>query len=170
MAGAWSRVGGAFARQSSPAPAPSPLRTPASSPESAPSSVRPADGHAGNEGARAVPDIDALLAAHKSQAAQARTDIAQQLRLRSDQVSALDRVIDDMNDAMRDLAARGEQAGDHASANDHIEQGMQLLGALKRANEQLRALLDDDQLRQLDQSGFDISHQLDPSAYHHRGG
>jgi hypothetical protein len=103
----------------------------------------------------------------KSKGSQALDEMQRAVRLSSDQRAVLDRGTQAMNlavgDAIEKLAHFRRQKELHS--RDFVPVALEVLQAVKKADDAFRDGLDAPQLRALDENGFDILSQVDPLVF-----
>lgn len=120
---------------------------------------RPPDGGA--------PNMMSMLFAAKEKGHEALEKMQRATRLTSDQRATLDHAVDAMNLALGDAVERFAKYGGHVEPKlrDAIPIALDALNALKKADDDFRASLDDTQRRALDTDGFEVVSQVDPMIF-----
>jgi hypothetical protein len=125
------------------------------------------EAHIDGEPDAGTPNMMSMLFAAKEKGHEALDKMQRATRLSSDQRATLDHAVDAMNLALGDAVERFAKYGGHAEPKlrDAIPIALDALNALKKADDDFRASLDDTQRRALDTDGFEVVSQVDPMIF-----
>jgi hypothetical protein len=136
--------------------------------ETLPGSHTTFEAHGDGEPDAGAPNMMSMLFAAKEKGHEALEKMQRATRLSSDQRATLDHAVDAMNLALGDAVERfAKYGGQHSEPKlrDAIPIALDALNALKKADDDFRASLDDTQRRALDTDGFEVVSQVDPMIF-----